>query len=462
MGNTIQQDLANQTILRLLLRYSGPAVIESVAVSLYNIVDSIFIGHDVGPMALSALAVALPLMNLVVGFCTLITAGGAAIISIYLGKRDKVMAESAVNNVIVFCLIHAVVFGGLMLLYLDPILQLFGATDATIGFARRYMRIILIASPISYLFLGLNNMMRATGYPKKAMISALLSVAVNVALCPLFINVLHWSIEGAAVATVLGQTAALIWCICHFLDPKALIRFNAKARWITTAIIKKIYAIGMAPFLMSCCACIVVVFLNHALLVQGGTEGNYYIGAYGILNRVTMIFIMTVQGLTLGMQPILGFNYGANIWPRVKQTLHIGIIIGVAITTVGWIITECFPSQLSDIFTFNSEIIWIDKLGFRIYFMFYPLVGAQMVIQNFFQYIDQPKWSIALSMTRQLVFLLPFLIFLPRIMGPEGVWASMAASDLLSFIVAWTLIVVVMRRLDKKEAALSKARPPYK
>lgn len=456
MATKIEQDLQQQSVGKLLLRYSGPAIIETVCVSLYNIIDSIFIGHNIGPMALAALAIALPLMNLVVAFCTLIATGGASLVSIFMGQKDLRKAMSTVNNVVLLCIVHSLLFGGLMLLFLDPILHLFGATDATIGFARRYMRIILLATPISYLFLGLNNVMRSSGYPKKAMISAMLSVAVNILLCWLFVFRLKLSIEGAALATVCGQTAALIWCIAHFVDKRSVVHFDFSLPWLKWKIVMKSYAIGMAPFLMNCCACIVVVFLNHALLTYGGSKGNLDISAYGILNRVTMVFVMIVSGVTLGMQPILGFNYGANRWGRIKQTLKIALYIGVGITVVGWIITELFPDRISLIFTYDGELINIDRTGFRIYFICYPVVGAAIIIQNFFQFIDRPKYSIILSMTRQLIFLLPFLLIFPKHFGVDGVWGSMAASDMLSFLVSVVLLIIVMRNLDHKYKATGK------
>lgn len=455
MTTKIESDLRQQPIGKLLLKYSGPAIIESVCVSLYNIIDSVFIGHDIGPMALGALAIALPLMNLVVAFCTLVVTGGASLVSIFMGQKDLDKSMSTLNNLLLLCAIHSIIFGGIMLLFLDPILTLFGATDATIGFARRYMRIILLATPISYMFLGLNNVMRSSGYPAKAMISAILSVIVNVVCCWLFVVRMKLSIEGAALATVCGQSVALIWCICHFIDRNSVVHFNFTLPWIKWRIIIRSYTIGLAPFLMNCCACIVVVFLNHALLTSGGSLGNLDISGYGIINRVTMVFVMVVTGITLGMQPILGFNYGAGQWTRIMQTLRYGLYAGVGITSIGWILTELFPDQIASIFTIDPELIRIDRLGMRIYFIFYPLVGASIVIQNFFQFIDRPKYSIVLSMTRQLIFLLPFILILPKIFGVEGVWASMAASDLLTFIVSVIVLVVVMKREMRKATAIT-------
>ncbi len=429
-------DLGEKSIGKLLAQYSIPAIIASVATSLYNIVDSIFIGRGVGPMAIAGLAITFPLMNLVAAFCMMIAAGGATISSIFLGQKNYGRATDVVNNVMVLCLIHAVIIGGGTLLFLDPILYFFGATDDTIPYAREFMQVILLGTPVAFVFIGLNNLMRATGYPRKAMISALLSVLVNVILAPLFIFHFGWGIQGAAWATVCGQSAAFVWVLSHFLSRKSSVHFKLRNRWLAGTIVRRIYAIGLSPFLMNVCACVVVVFLNRALLDYGGDDGNMCVGAYGIINRTTMFFVMVVFGVTQGMQPILGYNMGAGHFDRVKRTLRTGIWIGVAITMVGWIVSEGFPDTISRMFTSDDLLVKISREGFRIYFIFYPVVGCQIVIQNFFQSVGRPQLSIFLSLTRQLLFLLPFLIFLPRWWGIEGVWASMAASDFLAFAVA--------------------------
>ena len=444
------EDLGQRAIGKLLTQYSVPAIIASVATSLYNIIDSIFIGRGVGAMAIAGLAITFPLMNLVAAFVMLIAAGGATISSIFLGQKNYSRATDVVNNVFTLAVIHSVVFGGLTLLFLDPILYFFGATEAAIGYAREFMKVILYGTPISYIFIGLNNLMRATGYPKKSMISALLSVVVNVILAPIFIFTLKWGIKGAAIATICGQFAAFIWVLYHFLSKDSSIHFKRDNRWLTWSIIKRIYAIGLSPFLMNVCACAVVIFINRALLDYGGVDGNLAVGAYGILNRTTMFFVMIVFGVTQGMQPILGYNIGACNFDRVKRTLRLGVWIGVAITVVGWLVSEIFPDTVSSLFTTDETLIKISREGFRIYFICYPVVGCQIVIQNFFQSVGKPQMSIFLSLTRQLLFLIPFLIFLPRVLGINGVWASMAASDIISFFVAIITLGWWMKHVMKK------------
>ncbi|MCI8997500.1 MAG: MATE family efflux transporter [Muribaculaceae bacterium] len=447
------EDLGQRAIGKLLTQYSVPAIIASVATSLYNIIDSIFIGRGVGPMAIAGLAITFPLMNLVAAFVMLIAAGGATISSIFLGQKNFTRATDVVNNVLMLSIIHSVIFGGLTLIFLDPILYFFGATEATIVYAREFMTVILYGTPILYVFIGLNNLMRATGYPKKAMISALLSVAVNLVLAPIFIFTLEWGIRGAAIATVCGQFTAFLWVLHHFLSKNSSIHFKRDNQWLTWSIIKRIYSIGLSPFLMNVCACVVVIFINRALLDYGGDDGNLAVGAYGIINRTTMFFVMIVFGVTQGMQPILGYNIGANNFDRVKRTLRLGIWLGVAITFIGWLVSELFPDTVTALFTTDETLIRISREGFRIYFICYPVVGCQIVIQNFFQSVGKPKMSIFLSLTRQLLFLIPFLIFLPRIWGIDGVWMSMAASDIIAFIVAivtlWWWMGHVMKKMEK-------------
>ena len=443
-------DLGTAPIGKLLVSYSLPAIVASLATSLYNIIDSIFIGRGVGAMAITGLAITFPLMNLVVAFCVLIAAGGATISSIFMGQGDVKKAEAVVGNVTILCFVHSVLIVVFGLLFLDPILYFFGATDETVSYAREFMIIIIAATPISYVFLGLNNLMRATGYPRKAMVSALLSVLVNVIAAPIFIFVLHCGIAGAACATIIGQSAAFIWVLAHFFSKKSSIRFSRYGWKLDINILRRIYSIGLSPFLMNCCACLVVVFINKALLGSAGADGNLAVGAYGIINRTSMFFVMIIFGITQGMQPILGYNYGARCWPRVKGTLLRGIWIATAISFVGWIATELFPDAISGMFTTDKQMIDIARDGFRIFFAFYLVVGPQIVIQNYFQSIGKPTLSIFLSLTRQLIFLLPMLWILPRHFGVDGVWGAMCSSDMIAFILALITVIIMDRRIARQ------------
>ncbi len=443
-------DLGSKPIGTLLVQYSLPAIVAALVTSLYNIVDSIFIGRGVGPMAISGLAITFPLMNLVVAFCVLLAAGGATVSSIFLGQKNLDKATETLNSVAVMCLVHAVVIGGAGLLFLDSILTFFGATEETLPYAREFMRVILLGTPVSYIFIGLNNLMRATGYPKKAMISAILSVVVNVILAPLFIFKFEWGIGGAALATIIGQLSAFVWVLAHFISRKSYVHFRRQERLLRPSLLMRIYGIGLSPFLMNCCACLVVVFINKSLLDSAGADGNTAIGAYGIINRTTMFFIMVVFGITQGMQPILGYNYGAGNWGRVSHTLRMGLWAGAAISTLGCAVCELFPDTISHMFTTDGPMVTIAREGFRLYFICFPIVGVQIIIQNYFQSLGKPKLSIFLSLTRQLLFLVPMLWIMSRLYGVPGVWLSMTGSDFLAGVLAIATVIYMNRRLGRQ------------
>lgn len=445
--NSISHALASQSIGKLLVQYSLPAIVASLATSLYNIVDSVFIGRGVDAMAITGLAISFPLMNLVVAFVVLIGSGGSTVSSIFMGQKRLDKANNVLGNVTILALVHSVATVLLGLVFLEPILYFFGATEETVGYAYQFMQIIMLGAPVSYIFLTLNNIMRATGYPRKAMISALLSVGVNVALAPLFIFVFHWGMRGAACATIISQGCAFIWVLIHFINPNSTVHFTRKCWKLDGKLIKKMYAIGLSPFLMNCTACLVVVFINRALLESAGDEGNLAVGAYGIINRTSMFFVMIIFGVTQGMQPILGFNYGAANWQRVRSTLVRGIVIATAVSCSGFIITEFFPDSISAMFTTDSEMIRIAGEGFKIFFLAFPVIGSQIVIQNYFQSLGKPKLSIFLSLTRQLIFLLPLLRVLPPRMGVTGVWTATCCSDFLAFALALITVIIMNRRI---------------
>lgn len=438
--------LGTESIGRLLLQYSIPAIVGMTITSIYNIIDSIFIGHGVGPIAISGLAITFPLMNLVVAFCVLISAGGATISSIRLGQKDYDGATKVLGNTLMLCLINSMLFGGVAFLFLDPILRFFGASADTLPYARDFMQVILLGTPITYVMIGLNNVMRATGYPRKAMLTSMVTVVANVVLAPIFIFPfgLGWGIRGAALATVLSQLIGMVWVVQHFRQKDSFVRFRPGFWRMERRIVGSIFSIGMSPFLMNVTACAVVILINNSLLTQGG---DMAIGAYGIINRLLMLYVMIVLGLTMGMQPIVGYNYGAQKMDRVKQTLRLGIIVGVLITSSGFLICELFPHAVSSVFTDSDELITMASSGLRICVLMFPFVGAQIVISNFFQSIGMVKISIFLSLSRQLVYLLPGLLLLPGIYGVKGVWMSMPISDGLAFITAVIILMVYIKKV---------------
>ena len=434
--------LETKPIGKLLLQYSIPAIIGMTVTSLYNIIDSIFIGHGVGPLAISGLAITFPLMNLVIAFSTLVGVGGATITSIYLGQKDVDKATRVLTNVLLLCTINGFCFGGITLWLLEPILHFFGASQDTLPYARDFMQVILLGNPISFVFIGLNNIMRATGYPKKAMLSSLVTVFANIILAPVFIFHFDWGIRRAATATILSQCLGLIWILSHFLNKSSFIHFKSGYFKLQKRIVMSIFSIGMSPFLMNVCASTVVIILNNSFKTYGG---DLAIGAYGIVNRVLTLFVMIELGLTQGMQPIVGYNYGAKHGDRVKKTLRIALYAGVSIMTFGFLMSEIFPHAIVGMFTGHEQLIELANAGLRITCLMFPFVGAQIVITNFFQSIGKAKVSIFLSLSRQLLYLLPCLLILPRYWGITGVWGSMPISDFVAFVTAVGTLIYFKR-----------------
>lgn len=438
--------LGTENIGKLLLQYSIPAIIGMTITSLYNIIDSIFIGHGVGAIAISGLAITFPLMNLVVAFCVLISAGGATISSIRLGQKDIDGATAVLGNTLMLCLTNSVLFGGLSFLFLDQILVFFGASPDTLPYARDFMQVILLGTPITYTMIGLNNVMRATGYPAKAMLTSLVTVVANVAIAPVFIFHFGWGIRGAALATVLSQLIGMVWVVSHFCNKNSFVHFMPGFWKMKKRIIGSIFSIGMSPFTMNVTACVIVILVNNSLKNYGG---DMAIGAYGIINRLLMLYVMIVMGLAMGMQPIVGYNYGAQKMDRVKHTLRLGIIVGALITSSGFLICELFPHAVSAIFTDSDELIDMASAGLQICTLAFPLVGIQIIITNFFQSIGKAKISIFLSLSRQLVYLLPGLLLLPSHFGVKGVWMSMPISDMLAFVTAVVILMMYIRKVKQ-------------
>ena len=444
--------LGTDSLSSLLWRYAMPAIIAQISASLYNIIDSIFVGQGVGPLAISGLALTMPVMNLSAAFGAMVGVGSSALTSIRLGQGNKRAAEKILGNVVLLNVVMGVVFMALGLYYLDDLLYLFGASDQSIVYAREFMRVILIGNVITHLYLGLNNQLRVTGYPRKAMNSMLLSVALNLALCPLFIFVFKWGIAGSAWATVIAQTVALVWQLHHFSDKSNFLTFRRDSFRFDWDIVKGTLSIGMAPFMMQCCACVVVIFVNNKMQSYGG---DLAIGAYGIVNRVAFLFTMVVMGLNHGMQPIVGYNYGAKNYDRVRRVLFMTIGWATAVTVVGFIICQLFPEYVVRLFAKEdgsgdaTELIALSTHGLQAILAAFPIVGFSIVVGNFFQYIGKAKRAILLSMTRQMLFILPLLVILPPLWGQDGVWYAIPIADTMAMLLALGLLIYQLRKLRK-------------
>lgn len=445
-------ELGTEGIGKLIMRYAVPAIIAMVASSLYNIVDRAFIGHGVDALALSGLAITFPLINLSAALGSMVGVGSGTMISLKLGQRDHESAQIVLGNSVTLNVIVGVIFGALGLIFIDPLLMLFGATDATIQYAKDYMIFILIGNVFTHLYLGINCILRSAGHPKKAMAATIGTVILNTILDYLFIMVFHWGIAGAAIATVISQVIAFIWQCFQLSDKNELIRFRRGTYRLRGNLVSNILAIGLSPCLMNAASCFVVLLINRGLLEHGG---DLAIGAYGIVNSIAFIFVMIVMGFNQAMQPIAGYNYGAGQYSRVIKVLKLTILFATITTTIGFVIGEFFPGICIKIFTSDPALTDIARNGMRIVFLVYPLIGFQMVTGNFFQSIGKPIRSIIMSLSRQLIILIPCLIIMPKYFGINGVWYSMPVADGLSVILALSFLLLEMKNLKKMASSTS-------
>mgnify|MGYP004609471277 FL=1 len=440
-------ELGTKPVGRLLLQYSLPAIVAMTASSLYNMVDSIFIGQGVGPMAISGLALTFPFMNLGAAFGAGVGVGASTCISVKLGQKDYQTAQNILGNTVVLNLIIGLAFGLIALLFLDPILYFFGASDQTLPYAHDYMVVVLLGNVFSHMYFGMNAVLRAAGKPRQAMYATIFTVVMNTLLDPLFIYPMHMGIKGAAYATILSQVMALVWQMWIFSRKDELLHLRRGIYRIRRDIVRNIIAIGMSPFSMNVCACIVVIFINKGLYSY---SGDLAVGAYGIANKVAFIFIMINMGVNQGMQPIAGYNFGAQKLDRLMKTLKICMVAGTCVTTAGFVVAEFFPYPAARLFTTDPTLIGLSVDGMRIMMASFPLVGSQMVITNFFQSIGKARVSMFLSLSRQLIFLLPLLLLLPLEWGVGGVWCAMPISDTVAAIVTFALMVSYMRKFKRQ------------
>ena len=441
--------LGTESIGKLLMQYAVPAIIAMTASSLYNMVDSIFIGHGVGTMALSALALTFPLMNLGAAFGALVGVGAATLISVKLGQKDYDTAQRVLGNVFVLNILLGLAFTVIVFPFLNPILYFFGGSDETVEYARQFMEIILLGNVVTHLYLGLNAVLRASGHPKQAMYATIATVAINTILAPIFIFMFDWGIRGAAIATVSAQVIALLWQLKQFNNANELLHFRRGIFRLKRKIVFDSLAIGMSPFLMNLAACLIVILINQGLKKYGG---DLAIGAFGIVNRLVFIVVMIVMGLNQGMQPIAGYNFGAKLYDRVNKVLKLTIIYATCVTTFGFLVGMLAPNLVVGIFTSDAELTELSATGLRITVMFFPIIGFQMVTSNFFQSIGMAGKAIFLSLTRQMLILLPCLLILPHFFGVAGVWYSMPVSDFLASLIALVMLVYQFRKFKTAAA----------
>ena len=456
--------LATKPVGKLLFQFATPSIIAMAASSIYNLCDSIFIGQCVNSMAIAGLAITFPVMNISHAFGAMIGVGGGAQTAVAMGENDRNKALVIFGNVIRLDITVGLLLCIFGLLFLEPILRFFGASDVTLPYAYDYMQIILVGCVISHAMLGMNDQMRSTGHPKMAMTCQLIAVVMNVVLDALFIFGFGWGMRGAALATVLGQLIAFVVEVQFFRNKGHFVHFSRKGLILRLDIVRDIISIGLSPFFVNVCGCLVIMLINLDLLTQGGVNGDAYVGVYGIVNRISTVVVMMVMGFGQGMGPIVGFNLGARLYHRVTGTLKFAYACATVIMTVGYLIMAVFAETLVGFFTRDPLMVNLCVPALRIMLCMFPIVGGQMITSTFFQSIRQAKKSIFISTTRQLLFLVPFLLFLPDLFaangwdGVYGVWISLPIADVISAIVAGVFLYVQVKRFNRLDAAARRMR----
>ena len=436
-------ELGTKPVGALLWQYALPAMVAMTASSLYNIIDRAFIGQVVGPEAIAGLGITFPFMNLSGAFGAAVGVGASTCISVKLGQRDYKTAENLLGNTVTLNLIIGFVFMAVCLVLLDPILRFFGASDVTLPYAREFMQVILLGNMITHMYFGMNAVLRAAGKPRHAMYAVLFTVGMNVLLVIAFVWWFRWGIRGAALATITSQSLALCWQMWVFSDKRELLHLKRGIYRLKAGLVRNIIAIGISPFLMNVTSCVIVIFMNNQFVRYGG---DMAVGAYSIANSMAMVFFMFVMGVNQGMQPIVGYNYGAEKYDRMMRCLWLAIGVATAILLVGWGLAMLFPTQIARIFTADPTLLQLSARGIRLDMLVFPIIASQAVITNFFQCIGKVKISIFLSLSRQLFMLLPLAYVLPLWWQLDGVWYSMPFSDFGSFVITWPLLWWYLRK----------------
>ena len=440
------KQLGEENIGKLLIKFSVPAIIGMLVNGLYNVVDRIFIGRGIGKLALSGVTVTFPIAIMIMAFAMLVGIGSAALISIKLGQQKKEEAEHILGNAFTLLIILSILVTVLGLIFLEPLLLKIGASKDILPYAKEYIIIILIGAIFQSVGFGLNNTIRSEGNPRAAMFTMLIGGILNTILDPIFIFIFHMGTRGAAIATIISQAVSMIWVLYYFFGGNSVLKIRYKNLKLDTKVVKSIFAIGMSPFSMQLAASIVSIISNRSLVKYGG---DLALGAMGVIMSVVMMVLMPTFGINQGCQPIIGYNYGAKNYKRVKHALKLAILAATAITTTGFMLIQVFPRQIISLFNKDPELIAIGSHGIRIYLLMLPIIGFQIVSSNYFQAIGKAKISIFLGLSRQVILLIPLLFILPRFFGLNGVWMSGPCSDAIASIITAIFIFVEIRHLNK-------------
>ena len=442
------KQLGEEKVSTLLFKFSLPAIVGMLVNALYNMVDRIFIGRGVGALAISGLAVGFPLSIINMAFGMLVGIGASTMISIKLGARKKDEAEKILGNGLILIILISIGLSILGLIFLDPILRLFGASSETLPYARDYMKYIIWGAVLQNIGFSMNNVIRAEGNPKIAMGTMLIGAIINTILDPIFIFVFHMGIKGAAIATIFAQAVSSVWVLYYFFSGRSTLKIKKENLKLEKDTIKMIMSIGISPFAMQLASSLVNTIFNKNLLTYGG---DLAVGAMGIVNSISMLFFMPMFGINQGMQPIIGYNYGSKQYKRVIDTLKLAIKSAVVIATIGFIVVEVFPNALIKIFNKDEQLVEIGVHGIRIFLSMLPIIGFQIVSSNYFQAVGKAKTAIFLSLLRQVILLIPMLLILPSIFGLNGVWIVGPVSDALAAILTFFFISKDMREIVKLE-----------
>jgi len=437
-------ELGQKPVGQLLWQYALPAIVAMTASSLYNIIDRASIGQVVGPEAIAGLGITFPFMNLSAAFGAAVGVGASTCISVKLGQRDYDTAQHLLGNTVTLNLVIGFLFMVVCMIFLDPILRFFGASDVTLPYARSFMQVILAGNMITHMYFGMNAVLRAAGKPRHAMYATLFTVGMNIVLVFAFVWWLRWGIRGAALATITSQTMAMCWQMWIFSNKKELLHLKRGIYRLKSQLVKNIVAIGVSPFLMQTTSCIIVIFMNNQFFRYGG---DLAVGAYSIANSVVMALFMFVMGITQGMQPIVGYNFGAKKFDRMLRCLWLSITAATAILLLGWTMGMLFPRQIARIFATDPVLLDMSARGIKLTMLVFFVVGSQAIITNFFQCIGKVKISIFLSLTRQLIVLLPLAYILPLFWKLDGGWYAMPLSDFASFAMTLPILWWYLRKL---------------
>ena len=455
MNHSMQ--LGEEKVLKLLLKFSIPAIIGMIVNALYNVVDRIFIGNSVGSLGIAGITIGFPIMLVMMACAMLIGIGSTSLISIKLGEQKKEEAELIMGNGMVLLILISILLSIFGLVFLNPLLKIFGASDAVLPYASEYLRVILCGTVFQSIGFGMNNFIRAEGNPRVAMMTMLIGAILNIILDPIFIFGLQLGIKGAALATIISQAVSAAWVLYYFIGGKSYLKIYARNLKLNLNIVSRIVALGSAPFTMQIAASLLSVIMNRSLKFYGG---DVAISGMGVINSVALLILMPIFGINQGVQPIIGYNYGAKKFDRVKTALKLGIMAATIVVVFGFIIVQLFPKQIVSVFNRkDKELIEFGVQGLRIFLIFLPIIGFQIIGANYFQAVGKPKQAMLLSLSRQVLILIPALLILPRYFGIEGVLMAGPVSDFGSSILTAIWLFMEIKSLREKHLETNPIKP---